>query len=1045
MNFATLITLGLISCCLTFPAFAQQLTSGQKVSASISVPGEQDQYTFAGIAGQSVHIAASDIGITNLALRIELRNPSGEFVRSGRGGTVANITELTLADSGTYTLLVQDGTSGGQQTGSYDLYFTSAPGEIDGSILNSSSEISGEIDLGDIDSYRFPATAGDSVHITVADVEDSNFAPYVALYDPSGERVRTARGGRVANITSQPLAITGDYTVIVQDGTTARAQTGPYVLRLAKAPGASENGELSNGATIADAIDTGDIDSYTFDAATGDIITIIARDLSQSSFAVYMALYDPNGNRLGTRIGGSLTSFTNLTVSTPGIHTLVIQDGTTARAQSGNYSVTFQLDRDDFSYAALGDSYSSGEGVPPYVDPSDTLFSGCHRSTEAYPRLLSIPGSMLPIAQRQRAEFDFLACSGAVTDDVTAFGTGQNLSPFGLGDDFILPQMAAENGINDERDLITITIGGNDAQFARILVYCLTHSNCHSLRPFDPYTDLELGEVLSLLLIPYVKNKVKLIHQELKGYTPNATTLVLGYPMLVGGNECSQASMPFFPDSKLSTSEQEWIREANQLLNEALEQSAKETGLHFVAVDTLFRGHEVCGNSVPWIHGVKVPDLKSSFHPTRTGQHMLAKAARDYLASIQTGWPHGYHDSGLPVNPPPLSGGQSDSPASMDPAETAQLPLFGTLNSVLDAGLASCDALRSTIIGGEQVRIKGHGFAAQEEVAVTMTSSGISQSLGTVMANDDGQIEASLTIPADVNTGDVATIEALARGANGQALLLTDLVRIEQAATLDSDGDGIPDGCDNCSIVANPDQNDSDLDGIGDACRGCADDYPGITGCQYGEVIAKELLPNEWQLIGIPAVPPTGMDTVAALFADDIEGLYGSTWQVFTFDAKTNGYVDPGLLGTIPPGKAFWIIHTNENPVVLDMPEGSVPTQLGAAKGCVAPGGCYSIALIAKPQVQWNAISHPFYADSPINNFRVTTSAGPCADNDGCTLAEAADRTNADVMFDEFWWYDGQQYQPVDATDKFNAWRGYWNPVLPGANGNTPVLRIPRN
>jgi hypothetical protein len=39
--------------------------------------------------------------------------------------------------------------------------------------------------------------------------------------------------------------------------------------------------------------------------------------------------------------------------------------------------------------------------------------------------------------------------------------------------------------------------------------------------------------------------------------------------------------------------------------------------------------------------------------------------------------------------------------------------------------------------------------------------------------------------------------------------------------TDDSDGDGIPDGYDNCPFVANPDQKDTDGDGVGDVCDNC--------------------------------------------------------------------------------------------------------------------------------------------------------------------------------------------------------------------------------
>lgn len=48
------------------------------------------------------------------------------------------------------------------------------------------------------------------------------------------------------------------------------------------------------------------------------------------------------------------------------------------------------------------------------------------------------------------------------------------------------------------------------------------------------------------------------------------------------------------------------------------------------------------------------------------------------------------------------------------------------------------------------------------------------------------------------------------------------------ASPLDTDSDGLLDGCDNCPNDSNPLQTDSDADGVGDACDACPGTIPGV-------------------------------------------------------------------------------------------------------------------------------------------------------------------------------------------------------------------------
>src|SRR4029450_5123921 len=90
-------------------------------------------------------------------------------------------------------------------------------------------------------------------------------------------------------------------------------------------------------------------------------------------------------------------------------------------------------------YVALGDSYAAGIGAPPYVSSSD----GCLQSNKGYPALLDPKGRIDLQANA--------TCPGATTTYVR-----ENLPP----------------ELNEDTQLVTLTVGANDLGLLRVLAAC---------------------------------------------------------------------------------------------------------------------------------------------------------------------------------------------------------------------------------------------------------------------------------------------------------------------------------------------------------------------------------------------------------------------------------------------------------------------------------------------------------------------------------------------------------------------------------------------
>jgi lysophospholipase L1-like esterase len=233
---------------------------------------------------------------------------------------------------------------------------------------------------------------------------------------------------------------------------------------------------------------------------------------------------------------------------------------------------------------SLGDSYSAGVGSSqPFEDLA------CFRTGGAWPRLL--PNFMIWLH----------ACSGAQVDD--------------LGNQ--IQQMNADFGRTRLPQLITVTIGGNDAGFSRGLAECVLHA----CRP----DGARIGHQIDAL-----EPKLVALYRRIRAAQPFADIVVGGYPgvVQVGGDSTNLACVAVDDDERLM------IDALAARLNSRIADAARRAGVWTVgqSVRRRFAGHNACAGRASWIRspalgygGGGIPVDVRSFHPTDAGQRAYAQ------------------------------------------------------------------------------------------------------------------------------------------------------------------------------------------------------------------------------------------------------------------------------------------------------------------------------------------------------------------------------------------------------------------------------------
>jgi hypothetical protein len=426
-------------------------------------------------------------------------------------------------------------------------------------------------------------------------------------------------------------------------------------------------------------------------------------------------------------------------------------------------SLTARLGHLQDGYVALGDSYSSGEGNPPFIQGTDTAGDYCHRSAQAYPELLGTALGVTP---------EFYACSGAVAANITT-----------------ATQYPGEQAPQDQRPgvdssaaLVTVTIGGNNADFSDVLTSCIEQKlevNAENAATSVVASWLGLNRDPSCVdsksfvasentKIDGVQSQAASVYTAIKSDTGPLTSVIAAdyphiFPTAAKAQSCRQLS-PY-----LTAADQRYFNTDTDRLDGGLQAAAAAAGVNFVDVRGPFAGHGICGAGGSYLNALSIasgngggctyslgtrciiPGLPvvGSFHPNASGHaDGYEPAFQSYIGTAKDKTPAGY-----PVNPAPETpAAKSMSAMTSGPAPGSAQVAVGTL-MIQSAASSKCQpGAEGTYRPGDHLAVTGSGFAPGAVVRLFLTPPRVSfwlaqSQLAVVRADASGQVSATVSIP----------------------------------------------------------------------------------------------------------------------------------------------------------------------------------------------------------------------------------------------------------------------------------------------------------
>ncbi|MEV3964249.1 SGNH/GDSL hydrolase family protein [Nocardia sp. NPDC050193] len=213
------------------------------------------------------------------------------------------------------------------------------------------------------------------------------------------------------------------------------------------------------------------------------------------------------------------------------------------------------------TYVALGDSFASGPGLAPFADPY------CERSQRNY-------GHLVAEALELPAFVDG-TCGGAVAEN---FWMSQK--------DGVAPQLDA---LTPDTDLVTVTIGGNDAGFVEVLATCGVLGLAPAVPdPCRTYYARTGSDELVRRMNEVVAPRIRAVFDGIRDRAPHATIVATTYLHILPDTGHCWPAIPF------ATGDLSWLAGVQRSLNSVISTEARNAGILVADMFAPSAEHDAC-------------------------------------------------------------------------------------------------------------------------------------------------------------------------------------------------------------------------------------------------------------------------------------------------------------------------------------------------------------------------------------------------------------------------------------------------------------------